>query len=129
MDKKPYTPPTFSPIPLPDSPLPLMVSGFKVDNIHTGGVRDQGEDEEVEADSKENPWHTNSHFGMMMPTLDNTTTGENSTSRFPRISFYDGNHLYSHKYYSSHVSRVFDMLTVNKLICRQVDSPSKKTTA
>ena len=60
MDKKPYTPPTFSPIPLPDSPLPLMVSGFKVGNIHTGGVRDQGEGEEVEADSKENPWHTHS---------------------------------------------------------------------
>ena len=37
-----------------------MVSGFQVDKNHTGGVRDQGEDEEVEADSKENPWHTNS---------------------------------------------------------------------
>ena len=61
-----------------------------------------------------------------MPTLDNTTTGENSTSRFPRISFYDGNHLSPHKYYSSHVSHVCDMLTVNKLISRQVDSPSKK---
>lgn len=60
MDKKPYTPPIFSPIPLPDSPLPLMVSGFQVDKNHTGGVRDQGDDEEVEADSKENPWHTNS---------------------------------------------------------------------
>ena len=60
MDKKPYTPPIFSPIPIPDFPLPLMVSGLKVDNKLIGGVRNQGEDEEVEADSKENPWHTNS---------------------------------------------------------------------
>ncbi|MDY3673893.1 MAG: hypothetical protein SO049_03590 [Prevotella sp.] len=37
-----------------------MVSGLKVDKNHTGGVRNQGDDEEVEADSKENPWHTNS---------------------------------------------------------------------
>ena len=60
MDKKPYTPPIFSPIPIPDFPLPLMVSGLKVDNKLIGGVRDQGEDEEVDANSKENPWHTHS---------------------------------------------------------------------
>ena len=60
MDKKPYTPPIFSPLPIPDSPLPLMVSDLKVDNKLIGGVRNQGEDEEVEADSKKKPWHTNS---------------------------------------------------------------------
>ena len=113
MDKKPYTPPTFSPIPIPDSPLPLMVSGLKVKMRR----------------SRQTPKKIlgiPTHFGMMMPTLDNTTTGENSTSRFPRISFYDGNHLSPHEYYYSQVSHVCDMLTENKLICRQVDSPSKK---
>lgn len=58
MDKKPYMSPSLDIIPLPSVPIPLMVSGIDVDGRHIGGVRDQNENEEVEANSKSNPWQS-----------------------------------------------------------------------
>lgn len=65
------------------------------------------------------------HFGMMMPTLDNTTTGENSTFR---LDFPLSRELPPppHEYYSSNVSHVCDMLTENRLISDKLIVRAKK---